>query len=91
MWEDGKDRREKLAEERRQQLKSLREKLMSGTRESVMDQFGDLLNASANRVKKTKVDVKSENAKKFRDMFDKGEVPEGGVMGAAAAGTHGRD
>ena len=24
-----------------------------------------------------KVDVRSENAKKFRDMFDKGEVPEG--------------
>lgn len=24
------------------------------------------------------IDVRSENAKKFRDLFDKGEVPEGG-------------
>ena len=47
--------------------------------------MGDLLNASANRVKKTKVDVKSQNAARFREMFDKGEVPEGagGAPGTA--------
>ena len=51
------------------------------------DNLGDLLNASANRVKKTKVDVKSENAARFREMFDKGEVPEGagGVPGDRGA------
>ena len=42
-----------------------------------MDAFDDLLNSSSNKVIKTKVDVRSENAAKFRDMFDKGEVPEG--------------
>ena len=76
--EGGQERRDKLAEERRKELKTLREKLMQGTKDSVLDQFGDLLNASANRVKKTKVDVRSENAKKFRDLFDQGQVPEGG-------------
>ena len=30
-------------------------------------------------MKKTKVDVKSEKAAKYREMFDKGEVPEGAV------------
>ena len=51
------------------------------------DNLGDLLNASANRVKKTRVDVKSKNAAKFREMFDKGEVPEGaaGVPGDRGA------
>ena len=42
-----------------------------------MDDFDDLLNASSHKVQKTKVDVRSENARKFREMFDKGEVPEG--------------
>ena len=42
-----------------------------------MDDYDDLLNASSHKVQKTKVDVRSENAKKFREMFDKGEVPEG--------------
>merc|ERR1719357_282839 len=36
-----------------------------------------VLNASANKIKKTTVDVRSKNASKFREMFDKGEVPEG--------------
>ena len=62
------------------------------------DNLGDLLNASANRVKKTKVDVKSENAARFREMFDKGEVPEGvagvpgdrGALGAIAEKEQGR-
>lgn len=64
-------------------MKDLREKLMAGTRDAVLDQFGDVLNASANRIKKTKVDVRSENAKKFREMFDKGEVPEGTTLAAS--------
>ena len=65
---------------------------------SDQDNLGDLLNASANRVKKTKVDVKSENAARFREMFDKGEVPEGaggvpgdrGALGAIAEKEQGR-
>jgi hypothetical protein len=36
-------------------LKTLRQKLMAGTKDNLMDQFDDLLNASANKVKKTKV------------------------------------
>ena len=36
----------------------------------------NVLNSSANRFKKTQVDVRSENASKFREMFDKGEAPE---------------
>ena len=58
---------------------------MSETHIPLQDNLGDLLNASANRVKKTKVDVKSQNAARFREMFDKGEVPEGagGAPGTA--------
>ena len=49
-------------------------------------------------MKKTKVDVKSENAARFREMFDKGEVPEGaagvpgdrGALGAIAEKEQGR-
>ena len=55
--EGGKDRRDKLAEERKKELKSLRQKLMAGTKDNLMDQFDDLLNASANKVKKTKVRI----------------------------------
>ncbi len=29
------------------------------------------------------VDVRSENAKKFREMFDKGEVPEGSSLSSS--------
>jgi hypothetical protein len=49
---------------------------MSGSIDASMDHFDDLLNASANKVRKTKVDVRSQNAKRFRDLFDRGEVPE---------------
>ena len=34
------------------------------------------MNSSANKFKKTQVDVRSENASKFREMFDRGEAPE---------------
>ncbi len=65
---------------------------MAGTRDAAVDQFDDLLNASANRVRKTKVDVRSENARKFRDMFDRGEVPEGGAgSGGGGVGVSGAD
>lgn len=37
------------------ELKQLREKLMTGTRDAVVDSFDDLLNASSNKIKKTKV------------------------------------
>ncbi len=60
---------------------------MAGTRDAAVDQFDDLLNASANRVRKTKVDVRSENARRFREMFDKGEVPEPGNVGSSATGA----
>lgn len=53
--EDGADRKDKLAAKRREELQQLREKLMAGTREAVLDQFGDILNSSANKIKKTKV------------------------------------
>eukprot|EP00095_Tigriopus_kingsejongensis_P009198 maker-scaffold299_size217019-snap-gene-1.31 protein:Tk09198 transcript:maker-scaffold299_size217019-snap-gene-1.31-mRNA-1 annotation:"lim domain and actin-binding protein 1" len=80
--ESGQDRRDRRADQRRRELKDLRESLMVGNKEHVLDQFEDLLNSSANKVKKTRVDVRSENAKKFRDMFDKGEVPEGAANNA---------
>ena len=47
---------------------------MAGHRESVLDSFDEL---NHRKVQKTKVDVRSENAKKFMNMFNKGEVPEG--------------
>ena len=46
---------------------------MAGTRDSILDSFDEL---NQKKVKKTQVDVRSENAKKFMDMFNKGEVPE---------------
>ena len=58
-------------------MQALRKRLNCGGTSNKIDDFDDLLNASSHRVQKTKVDVRSENAKKFRDMFDKGEVPEG--------------
>ena len=51
------ERRVKMAEDRKKELTGLREKIMAGTKDSVMDQFGDVLNSSANRVKKTKVEL----------------------------------
>ena len=32
---------------------------------------------SQKKIKKTQVDVRSQNAKKFMNMFNKGEIPEG--------------
>ena len=49
------ERRDRLANDRKKDLKIMREKLMSGTTEAAMDQFDDLRNASANKIKKTKV------------------------------------
>ena len=58
-------------------MQALRKRLNCGGTSNAVDAFDDLLNSSSNKVIKTKVDVRSENAQKFRDMFDKGEVPEG--------------
>ncbi|CAB4062639.1 unnamed protein product [Lepeophtheirus salmonis] len=74
--EGGTERKNKLAEERKKELKGLRKKLTGGTRDSIMKEFDDIMLQKDSKIKKTKVDVRSENAKKFRDMFDKGEVPE---------------
>merc|ERR1712080_502300 len=60
--------------QRKAELKKLREKLMAGTRDSVLDSFDEL---NHRKIKKTQVDVRSANAKKFMDMFNNGEVPEG--------------
>ena len=57
--EGGQERRDKMAEERKRELKTLRQKLMAGNKDNLMDQFDDLLNASANKVKKTKVSIQS--------------------------------
>merc|ERR1719239_2122314 len=54
--------------------KKLREKLMAGTRDSCLDSFDELNHW---KIEKTKVEVRSKNAKKFMDMFNNGEVPEG--------------
>lgn len=55
--ESAQDRRDKKAEQKRQELKELRESLMSGNKDNVLDQFEDLLNSSANKIKKTKVEL----------------------------------
>merc|ERR1719228_890055 len=67
-------KKEKLLMQRAKELKALRERLMAGTRESVLDSFDEL---NHRKIKKTEVDVRGANAKKFMEMFDKGEVPEG--------------
>ena len=69
-----KTKKDKMMETRAKELKNLRERLMAGTRDSVLDSFDEL---NHRKVKKTEVDVRSENAKKFMAMFDKGEIPEG--------------
>jgi len=71
---DVDSKKEKLAMQRKAELKKLREKLMAGTRDSVLDSFDEL---NHRKIKKTQVDVRSANAKKFMDMFNNGEVPEG--------------
>ena len=58
----------------RREMQALRKRLNCGGTSNKIDDFDDLLNASSHKVQKTKVDVKSENAKRFRDMFDKGTV-----------------
>merc|ERR1719228_1039743 len=67
-------KKEKLLMQRKKEIKALRERLMAGTRDSVLDSFDEL---NHRKIKKTEVDVRSANAKKFMDMFNKGEVPEG--------------
>ena len=57
-----KTKKDKMMETRAKELKALRERLMAGTRDSVMDSFDEL---NHRKVKKTEVDVRSENAKKF--------------------------
>merc|ERR1719277_1840174 len=63
-----------MMEMRSKELKNLRERLMAGTRDSAVDSFEEL---NHRKIKKTEVDVRSANAKKFMAMFDKGEIPEG--------------
>ena len=58
---------------------------MAGTRDSILDSFDEL---NQKQIKKTQVDVRSQNAKKFMDMFNKGEIPEG-VGGADRCGNRG--
>ena len=67
-------KKDKLLLQRKKEIKALRERLMAGTRDSVLDSFDEL---NHRKIKKTEVDVRSKNAKKFMDMFNKGEVPEG--------------
>jgi len=67
-------RKEKLMLQRKKELKGLRDRLMAGTRDSILDQFDEL---NHKKIKKTQVDVRGQNAKKFMDMFNKGEIPEG--------------
>merc|ERR1719228_1016102 len=71
---DVDSKKEKLAQQRKIELKKLREKLMAGTRDSCLDSFDEL---NHRKIEKTKVEVRSKNAKKFMDMFNNGEVPEG--------------
>ena len=61
-----------MALQRKVELKKLREKLMAGTRDSVLDSFDEL---NHRKIKKTEVDVRGANAKKFMNMFNNGEVP----------------
>ncbi|XP_023330930.1 glutamic acid-rich protein [Eurytemora carolleeae] len=67
-------RKEKLQQQRKKELKNLRDRLMAGTRDSILDSFDEI---SHKKIKKTQIDVRSENAKKFMSMFNKGEIPEG--------------
>jgi len=68
------EKKKERDDKRKLEIKKLREKLMAGHRDSAMDSFDEL---NHRKVQKTKVDVRSENAKKFMNMFNKGEVPEG--------------
>ena len=48
-------RRDRQVNDQKKDLNVMREKLMMGTTDAAMDQLGDLRNASANKIKKTKV------------------------------------
>ena len=67
-------KKDKLLLQRKKEIKALRERLMAGTRDSVLDSFDEL---NHRKIKKTEIDVRGANAKKFMDMFNNGEVPEG--------------
>jgi len=67
-------KKDKMLLQRKKEIKALRERLMAGTRDSVLDSFDEL---NHRKIKKTEIDVRGANAKKFMDMFNKGEVPEG--------------
>jgi len=67
-------KKDKLMLQRKKEIKGLRDRLMAGTHDSIMDSFDEL---NHKKVKKTQVDVRGANAKKFMDMFNKGEIPEG--------------
>ena len=51
----GQDKRDRLASEKKRDLTDMREKLMKGTTDAAMDNLCDLRNASANKMRKTKV------------------------------------
>ena len=52
----GEDqKRDRKAHERKKDLTKMREKMMMGTTDNAMDNLVDLRNASANKIKKTKV------------------------------------
>ena len=49
------EKRDKMARDRKKDLTKMREKLMMGSTDNAMDNLCDLRNASANKIKKTKV------------------------------------
>ena len=51
------DKRDRMASDRKKDLTRMREKMMMGTTDTAMDNLCDLRNASANKVKKTKVQL----------------------------------
>ena len=49
------EKRDRMANDRKKDLTKMREKLMMGSTDNAMDNLSDLRNASANKIKKTKV------------------------------------
>ena len=49
------EKRDRMAKDRKKDLTKMREKLMMGSTDNAMDNLCDLRNASANKIKKTKV------------------------------------
>merc|ERR1711974_449562 len=70
--------KERQAARRKRELALMRTRGGGGMpKENKFDYLEDnVLNSSANKFKKTAVDVRSESASMFREMFDKGEAPE---------------